>query len=87
MKASMIASFSARLIAEEWMVGSCSPRLDGAGIDLGWFDRLAETRPVIHARLVPKVSRMIEAAQVADPVERQTYARAFEIMRETVDRL
>jgi hypothetical protein len=86
-QAIMIASQSARRIAEEWMIGPCTPGLDGAGIDLGWFHGLAETRPLVYARLVPKVARMVESAQATEDDDRLAYCRAFEIMRETLTRI
>jgi hypothetical protein len=82
-----MASLSARLIAEEWMIGPFGPEHAAVSFDLDWFDRLAVTRPAIYARLAPKVARMIEAGRFADGHEREAYRRAFEIMRETLDRL
>src|SRR5262249_13626251 len=68
----MIASISARLIAEEWLVEPDGSDCDGP-FDLAWFDRLALTRPTIYGRLAPKVARMVEIGRAADRFEREAY--------------
>src|SRR4051794_26800256 len=82
-QATMIASLSARLIAEEWMSESPGALRDGP-FELDWFDRLALTRPIMYARLAPKVARMVAAGRAADGHEREAYRRAFAVMRETL---
>ena len=62
-----IAAISARLIAEAWTIGPCSPRLDGVGLGLGRLHRLAEDRPLTYAQLVPKVARLVpKVARLAE---------------------
>jgi hypothetical protein len=84
----MIASLSARLIAEEWadpwITGS--PDINGEAVpfDLGWLDRLALARPHVYARLAPKIARMVRAGLATEGAEREAYGRAFAVMRETL---
>jgi hypothetical protein len=84
----MIASLSARLIAEEWadpwLTGSSDTNGATPPFDLGWLDRVALTRPHAYARLAPKIARMVRAGLAAEGAEREAYRRAFEVMRETV---
>jgi hypothetical protein len=83
----VIGSRSARLIAEEWMIGSSALAAEAAAPDLSWLQALAETRPRMYVRMAPKIARLLAAMQVADDADRAAYLRTFQIMRETLTRL